>query len=82
MTAAVAMTDHDGMRIALDGVASKALRLHDVEANLEGNALEQAVANAIFPQEDLRGSVAYKLISRSSGSRPVCRLPTGWEEAV
>ena len=31
MTAAVAMTDHDGMRIALDGVASKALRLHDVE---------------------------------------------------
>ncbi|VFT07032.1 putative FAD binding molybdopterin dehydrogenase [Escherichia coli] len=55
------MTDHDGMRIALDGVASKALRLHDVEKqNLEGNALEQAVANAIFPQEDLRGSVAYK----------------------
>jgi len=39
----------------------KALRLHDVEKqNLEGNALEQAVANAIFPQEDLRGSVAYK----------------------
>lgn len=31
VTAAVAMTDHDGMRIALDGVASKALRLHDVE---------------------------------------------------
>lgn len=56
-----AQTDHDGMRIALDGVASKALRLHDVEKqNLEGNALEQAVANAIFPQEDLRGSVAYK----------------------
>ncbi|MGU0160564.1 hypothetical protein ACVXHB_10215 [Escherichia coli] len=27
---------------------------------LEGNALEQAVANADFPQEDLRGSVAYK----------------------
>ena len=61
VTAAVAITDHDGMRIALDGVASKALRLHDVETqNLEGNALEQAVANAIFPQEDLRGSVAYK----------------------
>lgn len=61
VTAAVATTDHDGMRIALDGVASKALRLHDVEKqNLEGNALEQAVANAIFPQEDLRGSVAYK----------------------
>ena len=37
VTAAVAMTDHDGMRIALDGVASKALRLHDVEKqNLEG----------------------------------------------
>ncbi len=61
VTAAAAITDHDGMRIALDGVASKALRLHDVETqNLEGNALEQAVANAIFPQEDLRGSVAYK----------------------
>ncbi|EFF8144380.1 TPA: molybdopterin-dependent oxidoreductase FAD-binding subunit [Escherichia coli] len=61
VTAAVAITDHDGMRIALDGVASKALRLHDVEKqNLEGNALEQAVANDIFPQEDLRGSVAYK----------------------
>ncbi len=61
VTAAVAMTDHDGMRIALDGVASKALRLHDVEKqNLEGNALEQAVANAIFRRKNMRGSVAYK----------------------
>lgn len=34
VTAAVAMTDHDGMRIALDGVASKALRLHDVEKQI------------------------------------------------
>ena len=59
MAAAVAITDHDGMRIALDGVASKRLRLHDVETqNLEGNALEQAVANAIFPQEDLRVRLA------------------------
>lgn len=65
MTAAVAMTDHDGMRIALDGVASKALRLHDVETqNLEGNALEQAVANAIFPQEDLRAAWPINAISR------------------
>ncbi len=36
VTAAVAMTDHDGMRIALDGVASKALRLHDVEKTKSG----------------------------------------------
>lgn len=65
VTAAVAITDHDGMRIALDGVASKALRLHDVETqNLEGNALEQAVANAIFPQEDLRAAWPINAISR------------------
>lgn len=61
VTAAVALTEHDGMRIALDGVADKALRLRDVETQkLEGSALEQAVANAIFPQDDVRGSVAYK----------------------
>lgn len=61
VTAAVAITEHDGIRIALDGVADKPLRLRDVETQkLEGNALEQAVADAIFPQEDIRGSVAYK----------------------
>lgn len=58
VTAAVALTEHDGLRIALDGVTSKTQRLHDVEKqNLEGSALEHAVANAIFPKEDLRGSV-------------------------
>lgn len=58
VTAAVALTEHDGLRIALDGVTSKTQRLHDVEKqNLEGSSLEHAVANAIFPKEDLRGSV-------------------------
>lgn len=48
-------------QLAQKKTRSYTLRLHDVEKqNLEGNALEQAVANAIFPQEDLRGSVAYK----------------------
>lgn len=60
-TQAVTLFPYTTLFRSLDGVASKALRLHDVEKqNLEGNALEQAVANAIFPQEDLRGSVAYK----------------------
>lgn len=65
MTAAVAITDHDGMRIALDGVASKALRLHDVETqNLEGNALEQAVANAIFRRKICGAAWPINAISR------------------
>ena len=61
VTAAVALTEHDGVRIALNGVTPHTQRLHDVEAQrLEGSALEQAVAAAIFPQADLRGSIAYK----------------------
>ena len=61
MTAAVALTENGGICIALDGVADKALRLHDVETqSREGTQLEQAVANAIFPQDDIRGSAAYK----------------------
>ncbi|WP_433639260.1 molybdopterin-dependent oxidoreductase FAD-binding subunit [Kluyvera georgiana] len=61
VTAAVALTDHDGIRIALDGVCAQSQRLRDVEKqHREGNSLEQAVSAAIFPQEDLRGSVAYK----------------------
>ena len=61
VTAAVALTEHDGVRIALNGVTPHTQRLRDVEAQkLEGSALEQAVASAIFPQADLRGSIAYK----------------------
>lgn len=61
VTAAVALTEHGGICIALDGVADKALRLHDVETQTrEGTELEQAVSNAIFPQDDIRGSAAYK----------------------
>ncbi|MEO3990543.1 molybdopterin-dependent oxidoreductase FAD-binding subunit [Pseudocitrobacter cyperus] len=61
MTAAVALTDKQGIRIAMDGVAARAMRLHDVETQgLEGKALENAVAGSISPQEDLRGSIAYK----------------------
>lgn len=61
VTAAVALTEHEGMRIALDGVTPRTQRLRDVEAqNLDDEVLERAVAAAIFPQPDLRGSVAYK----------------------
>ncbi len=61
VTAAVAISEHDGVHIALDGVADGPLRLRDMESQqLEGSALEQAVAAAIFPQQDVRGSVAYK----------------------
>ena len=61
ITAAVALTDDGETRIALDGVADIPIRLRDVEAQqLEGEALEMAVRAAVFPREDLRGSVAYK----------------------
>lgn len=61
LTAAVAVTEHHGIRIALDGMGAKAMRLRDVESQcLEGEALEKAVSAAVFPREDVRGSVAYK----------------------
>jgi putative selenate reductase FAD-binding subunit len=61
VTAAVALTENGETRIALDGVADIPIRLRDVEAQqLEGEALEMAVRAAVFPREDLRGSVAYK----------------------
>ncbi|MGL4859628.1 MAG: molybdopterin-dependent oxidoreductase FAD-binding subunit [Enterobacteriaceae bacterium] len=61
VTAAVALDNQGEMRIALDGVAEKPLRLRDVERRkLQDSALEQAVEQAIFPTEDLSGSVAYK----------------------
>lgn len=62
LTAAVALTGDDKHRIALDGVASQAIRLSSVESqNLEGEALEKAVSKAIRPEGDLlRGSAEYK----------------------
>ena len=61
LTAAVAIDENNQVRIALDGVAERPLRLRDVEAQrLEGEQLEAAVGAAIFPRDDVRGSVAYK----------------------
>lgn len=61
VTAAVARTEQGEVFIALDGVMGRAQRLHNVERlKLEDKELEQAVAKAISPREDIRGSVAYK----------------------
>ncbi|QQS16998.1 MAG: molybdopterin-dependent oxidoreductase FAD-binding subunit [Neisseriales bacterium] len=62
LTAAVSLTATGSMRIALDGVTDCATRLRAVEAmNLEGEALERAVTQAIKPKGDiLRGSSEYK----------------------
>ncbi|WEF29080.1 molybdopterin-dependent oxidoreductase FAD-binding subunit [Klebsiella aerogenes] len=61
VTAAVAIDSHNNVRIALDGVTPHTQRLHAVEAQrLEGDALEHAIATAISPKEDLRGSIPYK----------------------
>ncbi|WP_312971592.1 molybdopterin-dependent oxidoreductase FAD-binding subunit [Atlantibacter sp.] len=61
LTAAVAIDEDQRVRIALDGVADRPLRLRDVEAQrLDGEQLEAAVAAAVFPRDDVRGSVAYK----------------------
>ncbi|SUW64482.1 Nicotinate dehydrogenase FAD-subunit [Buttiauxella agrestis] len=61
VTAAVAITEHEEIRIALDGVAEKPLRLRDVESlALEGEALEKAIGAAIYPRADLSGSQAFK----------------------
>ncbi|AKH87912.1 MULTISPECIES: molybdopterin-dependent oxidoreductase FAD-binding subunit [Edwardsiella] len=61
VTAAVALPDEGGMRIALDGVGERPSRLRDVEGQgLEGEQLEQAVSAAIAPRADLSGSEAYK----------------------
>ncbi|KEI73369.1 FAD binding domain-containing protein [Endozoicomonas elysicola] len=52
--------------IALAGVAEKAIRLHDVEAlltdqDLQGReAVEEAVAQSVFPETDFLGSAEYK----------------------
>lgn len=62
LTAAVSLPsgcDHPIM--VIDGMAEQPLRLRDVETQgLADEALETAVADAIHPVEDLRGSVEYK----------------------
>lgn len=61
LTAAVSVPAAGKVLIALDGVAAHPMRLRDVESSgLEGEALEKAVAAAIQPKADLRGSVEYK----------------------
>ena len=66
ISAAVSVAKNGETIIALEGVASgkrrgAPVRLRDVEhLGLTGEALEKAVADAIIPQADLRGSVEYK----------------------
>lgn len=61
LVAAVAVPAAGKMLIALDGVAAHPMRLRDVESSgLEGEALEKAVAAAVQPKADIRGSVEYK----------------------
>ncbi|UJF17691.1 molybdopterin-dependent oxidoreductase FAD-binding subunit [Vibrio sp. SS-MA-C1-2] len=62
LTAAVSLPkDQTHPIMAISGMGVDALRLRDVEAlNLEGADLERAVADSVFPIEDLRGSVEYK----------------------
>ncbi|WP_032114444.1 molybdopterin-dependent oxidoreductase FAD-binding subunit [Candidatus Arsenophonus nilaparvatae] len=61
ITAAVAISDNQEYRIALDGVGEKARRLHAIESlTLAGEELEKAVSNAIHPTDNLLGSAAYQ----------------------
>ncbi|HKM96716.1 MAG TPA: molybdopterin-dependent oxidoreductase FAD-binding subunit [Buttiauxella sp.] len=61
VTAAVAITENEEVRIALDGVAEKPIRVRDVESlSLQGEALEKAISAAIHPHADLSGSKAFK----------------------
>lgn len=66
ISAAVSINQAGETIISLEGVASgkrrnAPVRLRDVEQmDLDGEALERAVAEAIIPQADLRGSVEYK----------------------
>lgn len=61
LTAAVSIPAPGKVLISLDGVAAHPMRLRDVESSgLTGEALEKAVAAAIQPKADLRGSVEYK----------------------
>lgn len=61
LTAAVSCDAQLKVRIALSGVVARPSRLRDAEYNgLSGPALEKVVAEAVAPQADLCGSVAYK----------------------
>ena len=61
VTAAVSVEKTGEKIIALEGVAPTPVRLRDVESqDLKGELLEQAVADAIYPEADIRGSVEYK----------------------
>lgn len=61
ITAAVAITDKQQYRIALDGVGEKARRLPAIESlALQGAELEKAISNAIRPVDNLLGSAAYQ----------------------
>lgn len=67
VAAAVALNADGKMQIAIEGMNTlgtnnaKPLRLRDLEGQtLEGEALEKAVAESIFPVADIRGSVEYK----------------------
>ena len=61
LVAAVALDSHGQQRIALDGVLSHTSRLKQMEEKgLQEAALEKAVAEAVTPKEDIKGSVAYK----------------------
>jgi CO/xanthine dehydrogenase FAD-binding subunit len=52
--------------LAIGGVAPSVVRLHGVEAALDGHPLppaaqvEALIADAVHPIDDLRGSAAYK----------------------
>lgn len=60
LSAAVAVSEA-GQCIAVEGVVPRAVRLREVEQKgLAEVALELAVSEAVAPQDDLRGSVAYK----------------------
>lgn len=60
LTAAVALTAA-GPCIAIEGVTPRPMRLRDVEARaLADGGFEQAVGAAVAPEDDLRGSAAYK----------------------
>jgi len=60
LSAAVALSEN-GQCIAVEGVVPRPVRLREVEQkSLAEVPLELAVSEAVAPQEDVRGSVAYK----------------------